>query len=435
MALTDKHASTSQYIEQFRRFWEESELDFDYIPQKSDSLLYTDSTIPQFGALSLRFDAFSWVNLERLDTDTLIMGRMPERSDEIVLDRWVLDKLLAKEGVLQNVIPDASYLLGKQLTCGRRTYTLTVVGICDSGEPSMYMSSEAMLALAICGTEVMTRSEYVRVTGDHSIPALAQGECLAVQQNTPGLNVFTTVDMYIGSHYSLKQVGTVEPADATIGAKLIIADEDLSPLFASMMASQTGFSIWFADKAAALDRINNVLPNEPVKYETTGTKSEPQLLTDMLAITVSDRYSKDMADYTERTALKLDARTVITFTVLITAALMLYLMQRSKIRERMDLIAVYRLLGIPKRNLVTVFAIESLILTIKYALPTVLGIFAAFKVMAMIEMLAGSALLFPLWAAALTFAAITVFRLLVATLPVLSLLSQPPARLAAKYDF
>ena len=215
------------------------------------------------------------------------------------------------------------------------------------------------------------------------------------------------------------------------------------------MGSQTGFSIWFADKAAAHDRIDNVLPNEPVKYEATdvqtgtaakidqpGTEEvEPQMLIDMLAIMVTDRYAKDMAAYTERTALKLDARTIVTFTVLVTAALMLYLMQRSKIRERMDLIAVYRLLGIPKGNLVTVFAIESLLLTLKYALPTVLVSFAAFKVMAAIPMLSGASLLFPLWAAALTLAVITLFRLLVATLPVLSLLSQPPARLAAKYDF
>ena len=454
MSMTDKYASTAQYIEQFRRFWDESELDFDYIPQKSASLLYTEATVPQYGDLSLRFDAYSWANLSRLNADTLIAGRMPERSDEIVLDRWVLEKLLSEDGVLQNIIPSPEYMLGKQLTCGRKTFTLKIVGICDSGEPTMYMSTEAMLALAICGTEVMTRSEYIRITGDDSIPELAQKECLAIKQNTPGLNPNTTVDMYIGSLYYLKQVGSVESTDPTIGAKLIIADETLAPLFASMMGSQTGFSIWFADKAAAHDLIENVLPDEPVKRGKTDVTIESDMdsvtdnlptqedeedeetkLTDMLAITVSDRYAKDMAAYTERTALKLDARTIVTFTVLITAALMLYLMQRSKIRERMDLIAVYRLLGIPKGNLVTVFAIESLLLTLKYALPTVLGVFVAFKVMAAIPMLAGSSLLFPLWAAALTLAAITIFRLLVATLPVLSLLAQPPARLAAKYDF
>ena len=64
-----------------------------------------------------------------------------------------------------------------------------------------------------------------------------------------------------------------------------------------------------------------------------------------------------------------------------------------------------------------------------------LGAHVAFAVMPSIPMLAGSALLFPWWAAALTLAVIALYRLLVATLPVLRLLQLPPARLAAKYDF
>ncbi len=418
--LANPSASIKPYVEQFRQIWEDSGLDFDYIPEESASILYYDSTVPQFGDLSLSFDSYSWANLSRLDPDTIIAGRMPERSDEIVLDRWMLDKLLAQDGVLQNMIPGPEYLLGKQLVCGRRVYTLKIVGICDSGEPSMYMSSEAILAYAICGTEVMTRSEYIRLTNDSSIPELAPDQCLAVGRNTPGLNSYTSVNMFIGSPYIMRLVGTLEDVDESICARLIIADEALEPLYRSMIESQTSFSVWFADKERALEILANELPEE---------------LTDNLSIMTYDRYTKDMEAYTERTALKLDARTIVTFTVLITAALMLYLMQRSKIRERMDLIAVYRLLGIPKRNLLTVFAIESLLLTLKYALPTVLAVYAAFKAMAHVEMLAQNALLFPLWAAALTLAVIALYRLLVATLPVLRLLQKPPARLAAKYDF
>lgn len=418
--MTEKYASTTPYILQFRQFWDQSGLDFDYIPQKSDSLLYYDSTVPQFGSLSLRFDAYSWVNISRLDPDTIISGRMPQRSDEIVLDRWMMDKLLAEDGVLQNIIPSPEYMLGKQLVCDRKAFTLKVVGICDSGEPSLYMSTEAMLALAICGTEVMTRSEYVRLSGDDSIPELAPDQCIAIAKNTVGLNPYTSVDMFIGSNYRMKLVDTLTDTDDSICARLIIADQALEPLYTSMIDAQNGFSIWFEDKAAARELLQDQLPEELEK---------------MLTITVSDRYAKDMAAYTEQADLKLDARTIVTFTVLITAALMLYLMQRSKIRQRMDLVAVYRLLGIPKGNLLTVFALESLMLTLRYALPTVLIVYVWFGVAARIEMLSAAALLFPLWAAGLTLAAIALYRLLVATLPVLRLLHLPPARLAAKYDF
>ena len=419
--LLDKYQSIDPYLQSFRDFLDNTGEDFEYIPTLAEAPTYVDNTVPQFGNLAMSFIECSRAPLSRLSPDTIIMGRMPERSDEVVLDRWMAKQLLAGKGVLQNMIPGPEYLLGKTLSTDRKTYTLTIVGICDSGEPSMYLSKEAMLAFATCGSEVITRSEYIRLTGDDTIPELAPDQCVGLLDNAPGLGGgWIGVSTYVGSKFDLRLADVRSDTDDSIGAKLIIADQALDPLYKSVIESLNTFSIWCADKDAIYRHLDT---------------SYPEQLKNAIKLTVNDRYSKDMAEYTERTALKLDARTIVTFTVLITAALMLYLMQRSKIRERMDLIAVYRLLGIPKRNLLTVFAIESLLLTLKYALPTVLAVYAAFKAMAHVEMLAQNALLFPLWAAALTLAVIALYRLLVATLPVLRLLQKPPARLAAKYDF
>ena len=418
--LVDKYESISPYMAMFRDFLEGTGEDFDYIPVASVSPEYKDDTVPQFGSLRLSFHTCGWAPIARLDAETIISGRMPQRSDEIVLDRWMAERLLSEDGVLQNLIPNADYLLGKTLTCERKTYQMTVVGICDSGEPSMYLSREAMLAMGVYGSEVITRSEYIRLTGDDAVPELGAHECIALKDNIAGMNEWTSISSYVGSQYEIKLAGTLADTDDSIGAKLIIADEALDPLYRTMIEAQSRFSIWCADKDAIYRHLDN---------------DYPETLVNAISLTVNDRYAMDMAAYTERTALKVDARTIVTATVLITATLMLYLMQRSKIRQRMDLIAVYRLLGIPKRNLLTIFAIESLLLTLKYALPTVLAVFIGFRIMASVEMLAASALLFPLWAAGLTLGAIALFRLLVATLPVLRLLHLPPARLAAKYDF
>jgi ABC-type antimicrobial peptide transport system permease subunit len=114
---------------------------------------------------------------------------------------------------------------------------------------------------------------------------------------------------------------------------------------------------------------------------------------------------------------------------------MLYLMQRSKIKDRMDLVAVYRLLGIPKRDLMSIFAMESIFLTLRYALPSVAVAWALMQVASKISFFSAIAMYFPVWAAGITLVAIALYRLLVAILPVLHLLGQPPARLASKYDF
>jgi hypothetical protein len=44
-------------------------------------------------------------------------------------------------------------------------------------------------------------------------------------------------------------------------------------------------------------------------------------------------------------------------------------------------------------------------------------------------------MVYPLWAAGLTLLSILAVRLIIAALPVLRLLSKPPAVLAAKHDF
>ena len=99
----------------------------------------------------------------------------------------------------------------------------------------------------------------------------------------------------------------------------------------------------------------------------------------------------------------------------------------------MDLITVYRLLGVAKKNLVTIFAIENLILTAKFALPTVAAVYLYARFSVFFDGV--SAVIYPLWAAVLTVAVISVFRLIVAILPLIRMLHMPPAKLAAKYDF
>ena len=332
----------------------------------------------------------------------------------------MLDAALSEDGILQNVIPNAEYLLNKQLVVENKTTKLTIVGICDAGEPTMYMSREAMLAFASCGSEVITLSEYKRITGDDSIEVLGLHECVAIKDNAPALNGWTGIGAYVGSDYSMTMVNAISDVDDSIGAKMIIADEALDPLYRTMIDSLVSFNVWCADKDAMYDRLGMQFP---------------EALEGKLDIEVSDKYGWEYAEYEERTNMKVDARTIVTGTVILTGAIMLYLMQRSKIRERMDLVAVYRLLGIPKRNLMVIFAVESLILTLRYGLPTVFVIWIGLKGMSMIAAFESVALYYPIWAAGLTIAAIAVYRLLIAVLPVARLLSKPPARLAAKYDF
>ena len=126
-------------------------------------------------------------------------------------------------------------------------------------------------------------------------------------------------------------------------------------------------------------------------------------------------------------------RSVSSFTVILLCAVMLFLLQRTRVQERIGLIAVYRLLGIPGGKLRTIFAMESLFLSLTSVLPVAVLAWMAVAVMTRLPNI-GVSLLLPWYAAVGCYLALLGFHILAGLLPLGRLLKLPPARLAAKYD-
>ena len=396
-----------------------SEIKLNYIPKTNTTFVFKDDTVDQMGTLSMKLPKYTSVELSLLDESTLIAGRMPENYNEIVVDRWILEKAISEEGILQNMIPNKEYFLGKTLLCDR-SFAPVIVGICDSGEPSIYMSKEGLLAIGTGGYEVITLSEFKKLSGFDPEFELPADQCLVLANNA-GAHYADGAVMLTRSGYTFTIKRTVysTPIDTDIKARLVIADEVLDSLYSSMISSTNMFTIWTEDKEGIFEYLDKGLPQDMVGR---------------LDVTVADNYKMAYDTYKENTVAKVNARTIVIASVILLSLVMLYLMQRSKIKDRMDLIAVYRLLGISKRNLMLIFGIESLTTTVKYALPVIALAYAGIRLVSSIEQL-GTVLIFPIWGALLTLGIIAAFRLLVAILPILSLNRKPPAQLAANYDF
>ena len=118
---------------------------------------------------------------------------------------------------------------------------------------------------------------------------------------------------------------------------------------------------------------------------------------------------------------------------MLLSLVMLYLLCRSQARDRIGMMAVYRLLGIPGRKLMAIFSMESLLFSLSSVLPATALTWLAIQIMNRLPSLEFSMIL-PLSVTAIVFASITVYYLLVSLLPVRNLLRLPPARLAGKYD-
>ena len=201
-----------------------------------------------------------------------------------------------------------------------------------------------------------------------------------------------------------------------IAAYYIVADDAVEDLIIQTLSST--FTIYCADKEAAM-----AFMAEKTEMEENG----------YLNVSVTDPYGETYKVYADAARLRADARTIVTVTILALCMVMLYLLCRVQVQERLGLIAVYRLLGIPKRKLHGIFLLESILSALGTVIPAAAVSWLAVFVLRQIPEI-GLELLLPWQAVLAVSCALLAYYALVSLLPLARLLRLPPAQLAAKYD-
>ena len=406
--------SLTDVIREYVDHYAQAGAEFVIIPHVSPVPKISAEVYMQLDEQSISFANFSYVPLEFFREETLVLGRMPENTREVVVDRWVLDAVLKEDGILQNSIGDVSFFLNQTIIFPKKDYTATIVGISDCGEASMFMELSALASIGVSGTGVMTLSQLQQLyPGEFDGIALAEAECLYLErennrQKIPGQGV----SINRRRTYTIQQV-IVKDCYASI----VVPDGEIPAIILEMLNSR--FYLYCSDKEA----VRSVLA-QPL----------PESLEGKLQLKVIDAYRSAWESYNRASHLRADARTILTVTVMVLAMVMLYLLRRAQVYQRIELLSVYRLLGIPKRKLSGIFLMESVLVFLSSALPVAAVTWMAVTVLSGIEDL-GFSMILPAEAAAFVSLGILGYHLAVSLLPLWHLLRLPPARLAAKYDF
>ena len=409
----------------------QSELDFDFMPVFSLQPKYDFALFTQMSDVKQGLPGFSYVQSDRLDPNLLLCGRMPETADEIVLDRLIIDAVLEKSGILQNVISDYTAFLGERLDYGSKGYDPMIVGISDSGERSLYATDSALYGLTVGAVPAITLSELRhRFPGQYEvlkmvdprsgeisyfdIDDLTDEECI--------VNAATAGDIWkykLGNPYGNppnRKTAVAFMENDSLSAKIIVTDAAME----QMMLRSYNFEIhlWCADKAAV-----KAFLAEKTQAQQDG----------LIIVKVSDPYAEKYAEYQAAATKRADGRTIVTASVVALCMAMLYLLCRSQVSSRLGMVAVYRLLGIPGRKLYGIFLMESAVSALTTMVPTVSLTWLGIEIASHIPELESN-LELPWYVAAAAGLCIVAYYLMVSVLPLGRLLRQPPAQLAAKYD-
>lgn len=380
-------------------------------------LTYRYQGFRQLEGLNAQLSGYSFAPLSRLSPDRVLFGRMPEAPDEIVLDIRVAKNFLKADNELSAVIGDPQYLVGKEISIFRKDWTLKIAGICDSGEPDLYVDPIVRLSIPtwvgnFAGFKSLAAAYPERYGGIKLLP----GEVLVSERfyKQRELNRQTeTFTVPLGTEF---RIAGIYPDE--FGFDFVIAEEGYEELLFEMICQAKELIVEADDKQAAAAFLQEDLSDD---------------LAQRLQIFIRDPYEEQIASYRNARRIKPDARMIVTLTVILVSAMLLYVtMRTAAVRKAAD-IAVYRLLGIRKSSIYAAYCLELLMISACTTLPAALLTSCALKFAASVPSL-GSDLYYPWYAAAGVTVGLTALNLAIGLLPAAGIIRLLPARLAEKYE-
>lgn len=369
----------------------------------------------QLAAANVGFSEFSFLSPDHVSEKDLICGRLPETCNEIVADRWLFDRFLASDSPYKILYSQAEDFLNEVLEARVTGDSFRIVGICDKGEPSIYMSQNKALGLAINSYRIASldelRAEY---PGKYDNISLKKGEILAnlSQKKEYEHLKLKSITMKNGREYTITDYF---PEDFNV--EYVLNDEDCMEIRNDYIAFSKNYNLYTNQPEQAIKDLK--------KYA-----KQPEYANIFTLKAVSHQQEQINA-FEETRKESINSRNLIAIAAAFLALFAIYFTIKSNVSSRMEELTVYRLIGISGKSIIHAYLLEIVLITSYTVLPAVLitsGILHFISSVPSLEL----RLSFPWWAAFLLIAVLYLLNVLISILPVRNILSQPPAKLAAK---
>lgn len=335
-------------------------------------LSFYGRTYTQLKLLSVNLTNHSIVPIDYLDSSAIIAGEMPKGSYEVVLDKWVADRILASDHFIFRSYHSYEDFIGAELAATAQVdlgRPLVITGICDSGEPTVYMNKYLMLLL-------MRWPE--RIT---------YGET----------NLLQLIEEHID------QAGELERR----------MDSQYEEIILDCISYVSQFQIYTEDTGAVMDFLQEC--REEFSEKALGIdyycKAEDQL----------DRYYEEQGEL-------IKSITIAAVAIILLSVIIVYFTLQSYADSQKTSLMIYVILGIKRRNVILAYGAQLLRLMGYTILPVFVIGSVLIKVISRLKVL-DIAIIYPLHTVT-GILVITIFLYIVlALLPVRRMLRKPPAHI------
>lgn len=374
-----------------------------------DSLTFNYSGFQQFQSRSYTLPAQDFKEISTLDTRKLIRGSMPVSNYDIVIDEYVLEKLV-NSSLLKNIVTDYGYFVGKTLYTSIGSYELNICGICRTKSPTIY----AHRSVDYMRMSSLSRVRMIDI--DYAKKLYPTLEGINLEPNHCLKNVqFTNSGLYAqyidGTFDDLPYDIIINEADYPKAKTVAVSRREL------MYIQTDGNEKTIQAYQALVSKVNADL-------KTRENQS---------VIKIDYRYQAQYDIATETLQNILGVVKIVAIVVGVIALMFIVLATYLSMLNQISDIAVYRSLGYSSFFLGMIYMVELAMLTLKY---TIIGGFIAYMsmfIMDVIPIVPYSLSTPVLQAIALVFALAAII-LIIGLIPICIVFRMTPAKIYSRFN-
>ena len=312
-----------------------------------------DSNIVMTGSLS---------SLDMITSDNLILGRMPENNQEIVIDKMVYKNI---EGIEMLGYYDLERMLNVKVTTNKE---YLIVGIVDLGSPSIYANKDELLNIIINSIQSNNYNDgmFGRYTTD-----------IAISESSNTLYDYS----------SYKDKITITKGREPNGDYEVIINEELQDTYKLNkeidLFNINNHKLVVVGYYKSADDVNSYFVNSSTKKYELIEKSKGIIIYPQdkqntinkfkeLGVKVIDVYESDKNDYKRSIKDSVNSSLIVASIMLGISLIEIILMVRSSFLSRIKEVGIYRAIGVKKTDIYKMFTSESIAITTLASLPGVL---------------------------------------------------------------
>ena len=430
-------------FEKFYQEFVEGNPNIEPIITTSTTFYYTLPDFNQIQNQKYKLNGFSLLSDEFLKESDLIYGRMPKNASEIVVDKWVLENLLTSTTLYHFMSVET--FLNKELFFDGRDYGFKIVGISSNNQNTIYLNKWSLFDffpsnLRKKGLTICSLSEFKKYQPEYQDLELDKYQAAA---HLSRKNITYNNEIYLNESSRLR----VDVVDYLSYDKcpyqVIVSDEIYDDLLKIILSTEYKKLDVFCENEAERQQVNNFVDkvkdfygsgelqateefgytlNQPIDYKTI-----------RLLVSADSKYDNIVNPYILESQRVVTSRVLVTITIIIISIVIVFFSMKSYAIKNIYDIGVYRAIGIKKRSIVFVYALQVFIISLRTTFLFGTLCYVITNILSNVPII-NSTISISLGLYLITTFGLMTLNIIVGIIPVMMYLRLTPSQLLTKYD-